>query len=745
MDHYEEWDDYDVLENDEEEDTPGMLGGIWRRVTRDDRRRAPLSSVWARPRTKHAEADKSVQDMLEILGAVHNLLKIHGLPRETKVGLAMLGHMGAGCAGFEDLPNFRNPFIRLDKAVYEDCDADEIMNVYCGIGLHEASHIIHSREIYDRMRTEKNKGLRAMWEGLLEDERIEELAKKESPGYAPYLHATKRALFEKKQLGNAFDKWDELPDRDRTLAVIFSFIRCPYLFTDEAKKFTTLSGVCVYEELKKVLDKMPDTEKDVARLGGRLEKFWNSLIKDEKDSHGKSDEELVKEMMGTPGAGGGSGEGSEGEGSEGSGGGGDPSEEESENSDEGGEPKTEEEATEEVKERRERQAEADKQDGEHAGTMEEIEKIAKELNRHGSKSSEEATRKSVHKGTAEEEKLSKKLSKEEDKIDGRGERFGLIDLKQMMDRMEAVSSPLSTEEAAALAKAENERMEFGKTWDSREGGGSSSEDRRTVIVHPVADANSTHRYNMAKAEVKGHIQKMKNVFQFRLGTKVFKETELAEGRIHRKMLSRGMSTNRIFTRSSTRTDKGISLCLLLDNSGSMGSVSHSHKARNVLTTAVTIAEALKGVPGVELEVYSFDSCGGSHEDCYIKYLYGKNNPKIEGIGHYGNGGNNYDHMAIRTATDLFIKNTTNSNRMMIVMSDGQPCGMDYGGYDALRATKKSVQDAEKKGIYTMQVAIDSVCSEEMFKHFVTFTDMNDLIKRMRKLITRVIKRTTEGR
>ncbi len=63
----------------------------------------------------------------------------------------------------------------------------------------------------------------------------------------------------------------------------------------------------------------------------------------------------------------------------------------------------------------------------------------------------------------------------------------------------------------------------------------------------------------------------------------------------------------------------------------------------------------------------------------------------------------------------------------------------------MRATKKSVEAAEKKGIYMMQVAIDSVCSEEMFKHFVKFLNISDLIRKMRKLITRVVKRTTEGR
>jgi nitric oxide reductase activation protein len=171
----------------------------------------------------------------------------------------------------------------------------------------------------------------------------------------------------------------------------------------------------------------------------------------------------------------------------------------------------------------------------------------------------------------------------------------------------------------------------------------------------------------------------------------------------------------------------------------------SSKASTALKMAVLMAEALKQVPGVELEVYSFTSCGS--RDTLFKYLYGGNNPKLEGLANYGSGSQNYDYQAIQVAAEQFKKYTTNENRLMIVLSDGAPCG-HFRGLTAFEATKMSVDTVRRQGIKVLQVAIEDYQGSSSIygnKWVIKFTDIPQLVNEMRKMIVRVVRDATEGR
>jgi nitric oxide reductase activation protein len=243
---------------------------------------------------------------------------------------------------------------------------------------------------------------------------------------------------------------------------------------------------------------------------------------------------------------------------------------------------------------------------------------------------------------------------------------------------------------------------------------------------------------------------MRAVFALRLGERTHQQTELVEGRIHRRRIALAPTTNRIFQTSHKVRARGLSIALVLDESGSMGHVRRTlpklekgYKAEVVAHLAVLMAEALKGQPGIELEIYSYASCGRNQADCLIKYLYGKKNPYLQAIGDYGDGMQNYDHIALKKCGEMFIANTTNKNRLMIVLNDGAPCGYDYGGPETITATEKSVQELERKGIHVLNVAIESFCSEQMFKHVIRFLDLPELINQMRRLVTGIIKHTVD--
>ena len=79
-----------------------------------------------------------------------------------------------------------------------------------------------------------------------------------------------------------------------------------------------------------------------------------------------------------------------------------------------------------------------------------------------------------------------------------------------------------------------------------------------------------------------------------------------------------------------------------------------------LQAAVLLTESLKGIRGIELEVYAHTSCTDREQDCLVRYLYGRKNPVPAAIGSYSPKSSNYDHQAILTAARLFEENTVQS-------------------------------------------------------------------------------------
>jgi cell division protein FtsI/penicillin-binding protein 2 len=124
----------------------------------------------------------------------------------------------------------------------------------------------------------------------------------------------------------------------------------------------------------------------------------------------------------------------------------------------------------------------------------------------------------------------------------------------------------------------------------------------------------------------------------------------------------------------------------------------------------------------------------------VKRLYGPTRKKPEGLLGYNNGAQNYDHEAIRIVGNEFVQNATHANRMMLVLSDGEPWGHRYGGEKAIQQTRDEVQALEKKGVYMMQLAINAAKPEEMFTNYVKFSDERNAITEIGKLLHKFVNK-----
>ena len=210
--------------------------------------------------------------------------------------------------------------------------------------------------------------------------------------------------------------------------------------------------------------------------------------------------------------------------------------------------------------------------------------------------------------------------------------------------------------------------------------------------------------------------------------------------IHRSMRSGVLDTNKLaeaFQGVSTvylregevKTDK-IAVCVLIDESGSMGG-SRIQAARD---TAVLINEAIGQVPNVELFIYGHS---GDMKRSYSTevYVYREKNytPKYS-LGSVNARFQNRDGIAILETAKRVRKQTKNPV-LFFILSDGAPCAGGYGGSEAMSHVKQCVLRVEKMGFSVIQVCINhSYNPGKMFKNYVVMEDMSTLSVELGKAI-----------
>ncbi|MFM7070474.1 MAG: VWA domain-containing protein [Planctomycetota bacterium] len=196
-------------------------------------------------------------------------------------------------------------------------------------------------------------------------------------------------------------------------------------------------------------------------------------------------------------------------------------------------------------------------------------------------------------------------------------------------------------------------------------------------------------------------------------------------------------SRRVFKRRTENAVMGIAVALLLDESGSMSGA----KAKATLDVAVMLAEALRGIPQIELEVYSHTTSVEDDRNCLIRQLAGKRMRDHRAIGGYAadHMGSNYDHQAILTVAKLFRQATRFPKRWLLVVSDGQPSGTGYGGVPAIIATRDAVTAVRRQGIRVMNVAVEDYGSDEIYgaPWVLRLTDMPRLVEQFRRLLVRL--------
>lgn len=217
--------------------------------------------------------------------------------------------------------------------------------------------------------------------------------------------------------------------------------------------------------------------------------------------------------------------------------------------------------------------------------------------------------------------------------------------------------------------------------------------------------------------------------------------ELTEGEIDDTEIY-SINWNKNIFKSETET-KGYNLDfgVLLDESYSMNNLIESAKV-----AFLSLILSLKNNDHINLFAYghtaNYSENGNYNNDMsvilYKYYNTLENFVDINTVYSAKARANNADGFAIAKMGGIMMK-SKNKNKILIVISDGQPNASHYSGQSAIQHTKESVEWCERKGITVIQICVDFIEeSGKMFKHYVEYKQGTNFFYEIRKILLKQI-------
>lgn len=216
--------------------------------------------------------------------------------------------------------------------------------------------------------------------------------------------------------------------------------------------------------------------------------------------------------------------------------------------------------------------------------------------------------------------------------------------------------------------------------------------------------------------------------------------ELTEGEIDEEELySIGYNQNIFYTEENTN-GYSLTIGILLDESGSMYS-----KIEDVLLATLTLTISLKDNKHIDLFIYghsttNFFSKEEKEEITLYKYYNSLESfTNIERFANIKARASNIDGFAIQKMGEI-MKASKTKRKVLVVVSDGYPNGMNYQGSEAIKHTRQSVVELQQQGFYVIQVCMDNIKeSPLMFDNFVEFTNDKNFIKNMKDILSKELE------
>ena len=190
-----------------------------------------------------------------------------------------------------------------------------------------------------------------------------------------------------------------------------------------------------------------------------------------------------------------------------------------------------------------------------------------------------------------------------------------------------------------------------------------------------------------------------------------------------------------------RTNK-TTVCILIDESGSMSHLGRDHKAREA---AILLNEAFKTIPGIDLYIYGHTADITCHGSTELNIYREKTTVDEYALSEIKARHENRDGTAIYEAARR-VRKFTKSHCIMFVISDGEPAAYCYWGDSAYRDVRENVRKIERDGFDVIQISIDRIRDvQKMFDKYITIDNVSNLQRNLSQIVKKVVlddKKTT---
>jgi hypothetical protein len=176
------------------------------------------------------------------------------------------------------------------------------------------------------------------------------------------------------------------------------------------------------------------------------------------------------------------------------------------------------------------------------------------------------------------------------------------------------------------------------------------------------------------------------------------------------------------------------VCILADMSGSMT----GSKQRSQLTVLNSLYLAMKEIlPDDKLFIYGHS--GEASPEIYTFYSPYEQEYETKIQGYFRvDWCQNYDGPVIEEIHKK-VRSFTDDRIIFISLSDGGPCGRNYGSMDDLKNLKQIVEKCRRDDFVTVGIGIQSDAVEEIYTYSKVVRDLEDLSKDISGVINRVVR------